>query len=71
MSELQLGLIGLGGAAIIGVVAYNTWQEYRHRKLAEQLLQARHTDVLLDRRRWARPALAMPKVLRKPTLSQS
>ncbi|MBK7422706.1 MAG: cell division protein ZipA C-terminal FtsZ-binding domain-containing protein [Propionivibrio sp.] len=48
MSELQLGLIGLGGAAIVGVVAYNKWQEYRHRKLAEQLLQARHTDVLLD-----------------------
>jgi len=48
MTELQLGLIGLGGAAIVGVVAYNKWQEYRQRKLAEQLLQARHTDVLLD-----------------------
>lgn len=48
MTELQLGLMGLGGAAIVGVVAYNKWQEYKHRKLAEQLLQARHTDVLLD-----------------------
>ncbi|MBL8415676.1 MAG: cell division protein ZipA C-terminal FtsZ-binding domain-containing protein [Propionivibrio sp.] len=48
MTELQLGLIGLGGAAIVGVVAYNKWQDYRHRKLAEQLSQARHTDVLLD-----------------------
>lgn len=48
MSELQLGLIGLGGAAIVGVVAYNKWQECRHRKRAEKLLQERHTDVLLD-----------------------
>lgn len=48
MTELQMGLIGLGGAAIVGVVAYNKWQEYRHRKLAEQLLQVQHTDVLLD-----------------------
>ncbi|MEO8012170.1 MAG: hypothetical protein ABI650_11040, partial [Dokdonella sp.] len=48
MTELQLGLIGVGGAVVVGVVAYNKWQEYTHRKLAEQLMQARNTDVLLD-----------------------
>ena len=31
MTELQMGLIGLGCAAVVGVVAYNKWQEYRHR----------------------------------------
>lgn len=47
MSELQLGLLGLGTLAVLGVVAYNKWQEHRHRKLAEQVLQRGHTDVLL------------------------
>ena len=48
MTELQTGLIGLGAIAIIGVVVYNKWQEYRQRKLAEQVLNVRHADVLLD-----------------------
>lgn len=51
MNELQLGLIGLGGAAVAAVVAYNKWQEHRHRKLAEQVLQRDHADVLLGRER--------------------
>ena len=48
MDELQVGLVALGGAAVGGVIAYNKWQEYRHRKLAEQVLNHRHSDVLLD-----------------------
>ena len=47
MNELQLGLIGLGTVAVAGVVAYNKWQERRHRKMAEQVLQRNHADVLL------------------------
>ena len=47
MNELQLGLIGLGTVAVAGVVAYNKWQERRHRKVAEQVLQRNHADVLL------------------------
>lgn len=50
MNDLQLGLIGLGTVAVIGVVAYNKWQEHRHRKVAEQLLQRGHEDVLLGGR---------------------
>ena len=46
MTELQLGLIGLGAVAVVGVAAYNKWQERRHRKLAEQVLNVQHTDVL-------------------------
>ena len=48
MTDLQMGLIGLGGVAVVGVLAYNKWQEHKHRKLAEQLLDARQADVLLD-----------------------
>ncbi|WP_291994131.1 cell division protein ZipA C-terminal FtsZ-binding domain-containing protein [Candidatus Accumulibacter sp. ACC003] len=48
MTDLQMGLIGLGGAAVMGVLVYNKWQERKHRQLAEELLSARQTDVLLD-----------------------
>ncbi len=48
MTELQMGLIGLGAMAVVGVLAYNKWQEYRQRKLAEALLKPHHQDVLLD-----------------------
>lgn len=48
MTELQMGLFGLGAAGVVGVLAYNKWNEYKHRKLAEQLLSAQHTDVLLQ-----------------------
>ena len=50
MTELQTGLIGLGAVVVVVVLAYNKWQEYRHRKLAEEVLNVRHTDVLLDER---------------------
>lgn len=48
MTELQMGLIGLGATAVAAVLGYNKWQEVRQRKLAEQLLSAAHSDVLLD-----------------------
>lgn len=48
MTELQIGLFGLGTIAVVGVLAYNKWQEHRHRKLAEQLLNIQHADILLD-----------------------
>lgn len=47
MTELQLGLIGLGATAVVGVFGYNKWQEYRHRKLAEAVFKPQHDDVLL------------------------
>ena len=50
MTELQMGLIGLGATAVVAVLGYNKWQELRQRKLAEQLLSAGHADVLLDER---------------------
>lgn len=50
MTELQMGLIGLGTTAVVGVFAYNKWQEHRQRKLAESLLKPHHEDVLLGER---------------------
>jgi hypothetical protein len=42
---------------VAGVFAYNKWQEYRHRKVAESVLQPQHDDVLLGQTRTA-PAVA-------------
>lgn len=47
MTELQMGLIGLGVAAVFGVFGYNKWQEMRQRKVAEAVLKPHHEDVLL------------------------
>ncbi len=47
MTELQIGLIALGAVAVAGVFGYNKWQEGRHRKMAEAVLQPAHDDVLL------------------------
>ncbi len=59
MTELQIGLIGLGATAVVGVYGYNKWQEYRHRKLAEAVLKPHHEDVLLGGAKVAaRPAVA-------------
>ena len=46
-SELQIGLIALGIAAVVGILAYNKWQERKHRKLAESTFRSDHPDVLL------------------------
>ena len=48
ISDLQLGLIGVGAAAVLLVFAYSKWQERRHRKQAEQVFGAEHRDVLLE-----------------------
>ena len=49
MSELQMGLLALGGVAVLGVFAYNKWQERQHRRVAERVFQQPGEDVLLDR----------------------
>ena len=64
MTELQMGLIGLGATAVVGVLGYNKWQEYRHRKLAEAVLKPQHDDVLLA----DAPAKVAPAVRSEPEL---
>lgn len=48
MTDLQLGLLVLGAAAVIGVVAYNRIQERSVRREAQRTFGSSHTDVLLD-----------------------
>ncbi|MEJ5211517.1 MAG: hypothetical protein WHV61_08830, partial [Burkholderiales bacterium] len=53
MNDLQLSLLALGVVVILGVVAYNAWQERRFRKLAQQRFQSQREDVLLGGSRGA------------------
>lgn len=50
MSELQIGLIGAGTAAVAAIVVYNRLQERKHRRQVEKALHAEHEDVLLQPR---------------------
>jgi ZipA, C-terminal FtsZ-binding domain len=53
MSELQLGLVGIGAAVVVGVFFYNKWQELRYRREAEGSFESRHEDVLMQAERGA------------------
>ena len=58
MTELQIGLVGLGVVAVFCVVVYNTWQEYRHRKLVQKLLDEPQEDALMAGANSVRPPAA-------------
>lgn len=47
MSELQLGLLGIGVLVVLGVFAYNKLQEARLKRQAEEVFGSKHDDVLL------------------------
>ena len=48
MSDIQIGLLMLGGIVIALVFAFNTYQEWRFRKRTRQAFSRHHADVLLD-----------------------
>ena len=48
MTDLQIGLLALGVAAVAGVVIYNRVQERGVRRAAERSFGSSHSDVLLD-----------------------
>ena len=48
MSDLQLSLLAIGVAVVVGVVAYNRWQEAKLRRRTEATFGSRHGDVLLQ-----------------------
>ncbi|MDR2366220.1 MAG: cell division protein ZipA C-terminal FtsZ-binding domain-containing protein [Zoogloeaceae bacterium] len=48
MSELQIGAFALGVALIIGVLAYNKWQEIKQRKVAEDMFPSARADSAAD-----------------------
>ena len=49
MTDLQLGLLVIGAAAVCGVLLYNRRQERRARRDAERAVPAPRSDVLLER----------------------
>ena len=48
MSELQIGVLILGGAVIALVYGFNVFQEWRFRKKTSQAFARQHDDVLLN-----------------------
>ena len=47
MTDLQIGLLIIGAAAVAGVLVYNRLQERATRRAAEQAFGSRHSDVLM------------------------
>ena len=58
MTDLQIGLLVIGAAAVAGVLVYNRVQERATRRKAEQAFGSKHVDVLLEE----------PMERREPTL---
>lgn len=58
MNDLQLALLGVGGALVAGVWGHGKWQEIRQRKLAERLLNPESGDPLMERKKTSKPAPA-------------
>jgi hypothetical protein len=48
MTDLQLGLLVIGAAAVAGVLIYNRIQERSTRREAERAFGSQHVDILLD-----------------------
>jgi hypothetical protein len=48
MTDLQLGLLVIGAAAVVGVLLYNRAQERATRRDAQRRFGSQHADVLLD-----------------------
>lgn len=48
INELQAGLAAAGVVAVVGIFAFNKWQEGRHKRMAEKIFKSEHPDVLLD-----------------------
>ncbi|HVY07629.1 MAG TPA: cell division protein ZipA C-terminal FtsZ-binding domain-containing protein [Burkholderiales bacterium] len=67
MSDLQIGLAGLGALMVASVVAFNWWQERKFRRRSQETFPGRHEDVLLDQ-----PAVAptMPAAIAREAQEQ-
>jgi hypothetical protein len=69
MTDLQIGLLVIGAAAVAGVLVYNRVQERATRREAERAFGSQHADVLLDappERREPTLGPAAPPVMTKP-----
>ena len=68
MTELQLGLLGIGIVVVAAVFAYNKFQEARLKRQSEEAFGSRHDDVLLEGQEAAPRALRRDERI-EPTLS--
>jgi hypothetical protein len=50
MSDLQIGLLGIGILVVLAVLAYNKWQEAKLRRRAEAAFASQHRDALFGAR---------------------
>jgi FtsZ-interacting cell division protein ZipA len=48
MSELQIGLLAIGGVVVAGVLVYNRLQERSAGRAADRAFRSQHADALLD-----------------------
>src|SRR5262245_47225247 len=62
MTDLQLGLLVVGAAAVVAVVVYNRVQERKVRRDAQRAFGSAHADALLDEK--SEPVLR--KTVRNP-----
>ena len=70
MSELQLGLLGIGALVVAGVLIYNKLQEARLKRQSEAAFGSDHDDVLLGGKAAARRAAGGRERI-EPTLSSA
>ena len=48
MTDLQMSLIAIGSAIVVGVISYNKWQEYKAKKSVERAFSTAPDDVLMQ-----------------------
>jgi hypothetical protein len=66
MSDFQMGLLAIGAAIVVLVLAYNKWQERRLRQQGDAAFGSRHDDVLLGGK--AAPARVVERI--EPVLGE-
>jgi hypothetical protein len=66
MSELQIGLLAIGGVVVAGVLIYNRLQERGASRDADRAFRSQHADALLDAPSHSRPAAEPPRVSHRP-----
>jgi len=71
MSELQLGLLGIGVLVVVGVLVFNKLQEARLKRQSQEAFGSRHDDVLLGGKSAGarRPGGSTERI--EPTLSEA
>ncbi len=70
MSELQLGLLGIGALVVAGVLVYNKLQEARIKRQSEAAFGSDHDDVLLGSKTASRRTASAHERI-EPTLSRA